>query len=174
MTQRIVTVTLNPAIDMTVGLDRLERGHVNLGRSVTHQAGGKGVNVAGCLADWQVPVVATGLLGEANTELFEALFARKGVADGFCRVPGTNRTNIKISDQSDGQTTDINLPGITAAPADLDAVCERVDAVADVAGIALCGSLAGGLPADTYVRLLARLNRRGARTLLDTSGAPLT
>ncbi|AOE90712.1 1-phosphofructokinase [Ralstonia nicotianae] len=174
MTQRIVTVTLNPAIDMTVGLDRLERGHVNLGRSVTHQAGGKGVNVAGCLADWQVPVVATGLLGEANTELFEALFARKGVADSFCRVPGTNRTNIKISDQSDGQTTDINLPGITAAPADLDAVCERVDAVADVAGIALCGSLAGGLPADTYVRLLARLNRRGARTLLDTSGAPLT
>lgn len=96
------------------------------------------------------------------------------MADGFCRVPGTNRTNIKISDQSDGQTTDINLPGITAAPADLDAVCERVDAVADVAGIALCGSLAGGLPADTYVRLLARLNRRGARTLLDTSGAPLT
>ena len=41
---RIVTVTLNPSIDMTVGLDHLERGRVNLGRSVTHQAGGKGVN----------------------------------------------------------------------------------------------------------------------------------
>ncbi len=174
MTTRIVTVTLNPAIDMTVGLDRLERGRVNLGRSVTHQAGGKGVNVAACLADWQVPVTATGLLGDANADLFEALFARKGVADGFCRVPGTNRTNIKISDQSDGQTTDINLPGIAATPADLDTVCERVDAVPNVAGIALCGSLPGGLPPDTYVRLLARLNRRGARTLLDTSGTPLT
>lgn len=173
MNARVVTVTLNPAIDMTIGLDRLEPGRVNLGRSVTHQAGGKGVNVAGCLADWQVPVVATGLLGETNAELFEALFARKGVVDGFCRVPGANRTNIKISDQADGQTTDINLPGIAATPADLHALCGRIDAVADTAGVALCGSLPGGLPADTYAQLLARLNQRGVRTLLDTSGAPL-
>ena len=171
--QRIVTVTLNPAIDMTIGLERLERGRVNIGRSVTQQAGGKGVNVAGCLADWQVPVVATGLLGDTNAELFEALFARKGVLDGFCRVPGSNRTNIKISDQADGQTTDINLPGIAATPADLEALCKRLDALPDMAGVALCGSLPGGISADTYVPLLARLNRRGVRTLLDTSGAPL-
>lgn len=170
---RIVTVTLNPAIDMTVGLERLERGRVNIGRSVTQQAGGKGVNVAACLADWQVPVIATGLLGDANAELFEALFARKGVVDGFCRVPGTNRTNIKISDQADGQTTDINLPGIDATPADFDALCERIDALSDIAGAALCGSLAGGLPPDAYVTLLARLNRRRVPTLVDTSGTPL-
>ena len=169
----IVTVTLNPAIDMTVGLERLERGRVNIGSSVAQQAGGKGVNVAACLADWQVPVIATGLLGDANAELFEALFARKGVVDSFCRVPGTNRTNITISDQADGQTTDINLPGIDATPADFGALCDRIDALADIAGAALCGSLAGGLPPDTYVRLLARLNRRGVPTLVDTSGAPL-
>jgi len=174
MSKRIVTVTLNPAIDMTIGLERLERGRVNLGRSVTHQAGGKGVNVAGCLADWQVPVVAIGLLGEDNAELFEALFARKGVVDGFCRVPGSNRTNIKISDQADGQTTDINLPGIDATPADLQTLCKRIDGLTDMAGVALCGSLPCGLPADTYTQLLARLNQRGVRTLLDTSGAPLT
>ena len=36
---RIVTITLNPAIDMTIGLERLERGRVNIGRSVTQQAG---------------------------------------------------------------------------------------------------------------------------------------
>lgn len=170
---RIVTITLNPAIDMTIGLESLERGRVNIGRSVTQQAGGKGVNVAACLADWQVPVIATGLLGDANAELFEALFARKGVLDGFCRMPGTNRTNIKISDQADGQTTDINLPGIDATAADLDVLCKRLDALPDIAGVALCGSLPGGVPADTYVSLLARLKRRGVRTLLDTSGLPL-
>jgi len=95
------------------------------------------------------------------------------VLDGFCRVPGSNRTNIKISDASDGQTTDINLPGIDATPADVDALCKRIESVADVAGVALCGSLPGGLPADTYVHLLARLNQRGVRALLDTSGVPL-
>lgn len=173
MSARIVTVTLNPAIDMTIGLDHLKRGRVNIGRSVTQEAGGKGVNVAACLADWQVPVVATGLLGDANAELFEALFARKGVVDGFCRVPGSNRTNIKISDHADGQTTDINLPGIQATPADLHALCQRIEAITDVAGIALCGSLPGGVPADTYAYVLARLGGRGIPTLLDTSGTPL-
>ena len=49
---RIVTVTLNPAIDMTVGLaEPLVWGSVNLAESVTETPGGKGINVASFLAD---------------------------------------------------------------------------------------------------------------------------
>ena len=49
---KLITVTLNPAVDATVTLDRLERGHVHRAKSIRHDAGGKGVNVASCLADW--------------------------------------------------------------------------------------------------------------------------
>ena len=44
---RIVTVTLNPAIDMTIQLtEPLARGSVNLAKSAAETAGGKGINVS--------------------------------------------------------------------------------------------------------------------------------
>lgn len=51
----VVTVTLNPALDQTVTLDALTPGAVHRARGVRKDAGGKGVNVAACLADWGCP-----------------------------------------------------------------------------------------------------------------------
>ena len=109
----IVTVTLNPAIDQTITVEHLRLGSVQRAQAVQFNAGGKGVNVASCLADWGMPVVAAGILGAANAAPFEALFAAKGIADRFIRAPGETRTNIKIADVVTGTTTDINLPGLT-------------------------------------------------------------
>ena len=60
---RIVTVTLNPAIDMTVGLaEPLARGSVNLAESVLEPPRVKGINVASFLADWGLGSSVTGLI----------------------------------------------------------------------------------------------------------------
>ncbi|WP_043609768.1 PfkB family carbohydrate kinase, partial [Novosphingobium sp. B-7] len=63
---RVHTLTLNPAIDETITLDRLVPGQVHRARGVRQNAGGKGINVASCLADWRTPVSAHGLLGRDN------------------------------------------------------------------------------------------------------------
>ena len=112
----ILTITPHPAIDETVSLPSLRPGAVNVATQARRNAGGKGINVASCLADWGAPVVALGLLGQDNAAAFEALFARKGIADACQRVPGSTRTNIKIVAADTGDTTDINLPG-PAVPA---------------------------------------------------------
>ncbi|PNB43163.1 1-phosphofructokinase, partial [Pseudomonas sp. FW305-130] len=78
--------------------------------TVRQNAGGKGVNVASCLADWGVPVTAHGLLGSDNAAPFDALFAEKLIEDRFIRIAGSTRVNLKIVD-AEG-TTDINLDGI--------------------------------------------------------------
>ena len=80
MAAPFVTLSLNPAIDQTVVLEALRPGAVNLARDSLRHAGGKGINVAACLADWGVSVTATGLLGEANDAPFRALFAARGIA----------------------------------------------------------------------------------------------
>lgn len=174
MSATIVTVTLNPALDQTVLLDSLQPGAVNRASSVRLDAGGKGVNVASCLADWGLPVIATGLLGRDNAGEFDSLFARKRIDDRFVRIAGQTRTNIKIVAADSGDTTDINLPG---APADADALAQvraALGELRDRSGIAvLAGSLPAGIDTDAYAALLRQTAASGMRSLLDTSGAPL-
>ncbi|WP_028535771.1 1-phosphofructokinase [Paludibacterium yongneupense] len=175
MSQTIVTVTLNPAIDQTVILDALRPGAVNPARAVTFNAGGKGVNVAGCLADWKASrIVATGLLGRGNADVFETMFRDKDIVDAFIRQEGLNRVNIKLVDSSNHDTTDINLP---AGPTDSEAFPKLLERLQQLAGsghyFVLSGSLPTGLPDDTYIQLLQTLRERGAWVLLDTSGEAL-
>ena len=173
MSARVVTVTLNPAIDQTVMLDALQLGIVNRAASARIDAGGKGVNVASCLADWGIKAVVTGLLGRSNASVFETLFDAKRIDDRFLRLSGETRTNIKIVDR-DGATTDINLPGLKANAGDLNAVSRALGDIcsADMLAV-LSGSLPSGLPDDAYVELLKVVAGKGARAVLDTSGAPL-
>ena len=42
----IVTVTMNPAIDKTVDIERMERGGLNRIKRVVLDAGGRGINVS--------------------------------------------------------------------------------------------------------------------------------
>jgi len=172
MSAPVLTVTLNPAIDETVLLERLRPGHVHRALGVRFNAGGKGVNVASCLADWGGDVTATGILGADNAAAFETLFTAKGIADGFLRAPGETRTNIKLS--HDGDTTDINLPGLSVSVELAAAAADRAEALAGPGTLALlAGSLPEGLGDTFYASLTTRLAARGALVLLDTSGAPL-
>ncbi|WP_026438608.1 1-phosphofructokinase [Acidocella facilis] len=173
MSAPVLTVTLNPALDQTVLLDGLHPGQVHRASAAFVHAGGKGVNVAACLADWGGgPVAASGLLGADNQAAFTALFAAKGIEDGFLRLPGETRTNIKLS--HDGDTTDINLPGLIV-PAGMEAaLADRLEGLAVPGGVVLlAGSLPAGIAPGFYASLIARLAARGVRVLLDSSGAPL-
>lgn len=169
-----ITVTLNPAIDQTVRLARLVPGHVHRAHGVRDDAGGKGINVAACLADWGVPTAALGVLGTDNDGVFRSLFETRGIADACLRVPGATRTNIKLVEDDGGETTDINLPGLELDGAQLDRVAAAL-AARLTAGmpVVLSGSLPKGLPADAWAQLQATVSAAGGRVLLDTSGDAL-
>jgi 1-phosphofructokinase len=170
----ILTLTLNPAIDQTVVLDALVPGSVHRARAVRSHAGGKGVNVACCLADWGLPVAAAGVLGSDNAAPFTQVFTEKGIDDRFVWIPGETRTNLKLLDRRSGDTTDVNLPGLAVSPGTLDAARAVLLDMAGAGTLAvLAGSLPGTLPPETYRDLTARLNARGARVVLDASGGPL-
>ncbi|GHT06082.1 phosphofructokinase [Planctomycetales bacterium] len=170
----IITVTLNPALDQTVTLEKLTVGAVHRASSVEQHAGGKGVNVSSCLADWGVPTLAAGFLGRNNAAIFENFLLKKGIKDRFFRLNGDTRTNIKIVDATG--TTDLNLPGVKLADDDGQKL-ERMllDGVfAATTGTAiLAGSLPPNCPTDIYRKLLTGLKKRGCRVFLDADGAAL-
>lgn len=168
----ILTLTLNPAIDQTVMLDRLIPGDVHRARAVRQDAGGKGINAASCLADWGLPVTVMGLLGTENAAPFDVLFAAKPIIDRCQRHPGGTRVNLKLVDAQG--TTDINMDGAPATQASIDELTATLDAAARPGDlIILSGSLPPGCPPDIYARLTAMLRTKGAIVLLDSSGAAL-
>ncbi|HBC22552.1 1-phosphofructokinase [Stutzerimonas stutzeri] len=170
---RVLTVTLNPALDLTVQLPALRLGEVNRSDNLQVHAAGKGLNVAQVLADLGHQLTVTGFLGEANAQPFEQLFAARGFADEFVRVAGETRSNIKLA-EADGRITDINGPGLEVGAAQRDELLARLERL--VPGhelVVVAGSLPRGVELPWFVELLQQLARLGARVALDTSGAAL-
>ncbi|WP_421682451.1 1-phosphofructokinase [Stutzerimonas urumqiensis] len=170
---KILTVTLNPALDLTVRLPTLRPGEVNRGEALHVQAAGKGLNVAQVLADLGHALTVTGFLGADNPQPFEALFAARGFDDRFIRVPGQTRSNLKLA-EADGRVTDINGPGLMIDPAACDALLARLDAtVPGHAAVVVAGSLPRGIDHLWFGHLLGRIALHGVPIALDTSGPAL-
>lgn len=170
----IVTVTFNPAIDLTVFVDHLVPGAVHRVQRSQHQAGGKGVNVATMLALGGCGVMVSGFLGAANAAIFERHFESHGLCDAFIRVHGETRTGIKVVDARVRETTDFNLPGPAPSAAQRAALVERLLALAEPGRwFVLAGSLPVGLEPDFVADLIQRLRGLGAKVAIDSSGAAL-
>jgi len=165
-----VTITLNPAIDQTVYVERLEVGTLNRMQAMHLTPGGKGVNVASYLADYGFHVAATGFLGLENAALFEEWFARKNIQNRFVYIPGSTRTNIKLVDRSSQQTTEINMPGLAPTAEAQERLMQVIEDLSRTCNwFVLSGNLPPGLAVDTYARLITYLKQRGCHVILDTS-----
>lgn len=169
----VITITLNPAIDLTGHLDELRPGEVNLVHSASRRAAGKGINVASVLAEMGAKVTATGFLGEDNVEEFEQLFKQRRIHDAFIRIPGRTRENVKLAGDH-GQVTDINFPGFRVGPTARQALLDQVRLLASQDTlVVIAGSLPQGIKPEFYAELVREAKRAGSRVVLDTSGAAL-
>ena len=170
---RILTVTLNPALDLTVRLSHLQPGQVHRSQALLSHAAGKGVNVAQVLADLGHSVTVSGFLGENNQAPFNALFASRGFVDAFIRVPGDTRSNIKLA-EDDGRVTDLNGPGPQVSELAQQALLDKLDQIAaSHDAVVVAGSLPQGISAQWLCELLRRLKSLGLKVVLDTSGEAL-
>ena len=170
---RILTLTLNPALDLTVQMSRMEPGQVNRSDAMHTHAAGKGVNVAQVLADLGHQLTVCGFLGEDNLQAFETLFAKRGFVDAFIRVPGETRSNLKLA-EADGRITDINGPGPLVSEAAQQALLDRLDQIAPGHdAVVVAGSLPQGISPAWLQALIVRLKNLGLNVALDTSGEAL-
>ncbi len=170
--QDVVTVTLNPAIDRTITISNFTAGSVNRVELDRSNPGGKGVNVAVALADFGINVAVTGFLGRDNGSGFDQLFLKKKIANFFVRINGFTRVGIKIADPARKQTTDINFPGPTISPLDLEAFTSEINTL-NASWFVLSGSVPPGVSDSIYRDITLSVKKRGYKVLLDASGTPL-
>lgn len=169
----IVTVTANAAIDRTLHVAQLRPGRRQQVLRDHAQAGGKGLNVARVLRALGEPVRAIVVVGGAPGAWILEDLARSGLEASPVWAGGESRTCLEIVDAA-GQVTQLHGAGVAADAHVAEALLGDTDQhLAGAAWLALCGSLAPGLPDDTYARLVERARRRGVAVAVDTSGAAL-
>jgi 1-phosphofructokinase family hexose kinase len=167
----ILTVTLNAAIDRTVGVPNFRQGNRHRAVESRTVAGGKGINVARALGMLGRPVIATGLAGGATGARVLELLEEEAVLTDFTRIVAESRTNIAVIDPTSGEQTEINERGPEVTPAEIDGFFERLDYLARGARICvLAGSLPPGVDPGVYSRLVKQLGERGVTLILDSEG----
>ncbi|MDD6609122.1 MAG: 1-phosphofructokinase [Subdoligranulum variabile] len=164
----IYTVTFNPAIDYVVRLGNpLQPGAVNRAAGEDCVLGGKGINVSGVLAQLGVESVALGFIaGETGAWLERGLTAQGLHTDFIWLENGMTRINVKIKA---GQETELNGAGPNIPESAMQTLETKLDALQKDDVLILAGSIPACLPQSTYERLLARLQGRGVRAVVDAT-----
>ena len=164
----IYTVTFNPAIDYVVRLDApLEVGEVNRARGEDCVLGGKGVNVSGVLAELGCKSVALGFVAGETGAWLERGLAKQGIDTDFIHLPeGMTRINVKIKA---GQETELNGAGPNIPESAMQQLEAKLDTLQEGDILILAGSIPASLAQDTYERLLARLQGKGVRAVVDAT-----
>lgn len=164
----IYTVTFNPAIDYVVRLDSpLAVGQVNRASGEDCVLGGKGINVSGVLAELGCPSVALGFVAGETGAWLERGLAAQGIRTDFVHLTqGMTRINVKIKS---AEETELNGAGPHISEEAVQELEAKLDRLEKDDLLILAGSIPACLPQDTYERLLARLDGRGVRAVVDAT-----
>ena len=170
---KVVTVTLNPALDLTGSLNVLQTGTVNLLDTGSLHPAGKGINVAKVLAELGAEVTVTGLLGSDNQEPFVQLFDSLEITDKFIRVSGASRINVKIVEKS-GQVSDLNFPGVAVKESEIEQFEQTLFALAETHDLfVIAGSLPQGVSTERLADWIKQLQKEGKKVIFDSSNKAL-
>ena len=169
----IVTVTPNPSVDRTVGVDALVRGEVLRTAAQQLDPGGKGINVARALhANSRHTVAVVPVGGPSGAQLL-ALLADTGLEVVTVPIAGSVRSNITIA-EPDGTVTKLNEPGPELSDEECTRLVAATRAVSEGADwLVVSGSLPPGTPVRLLHELLAAGRAAGARVAIDTSEGAL-
>lgn len=170
----IITVTLNPSLDKTLSVPRLQPGELHRARILREDLGGKGINVSRALRALGIASKVVGFVGGSTGQALHSGLLAAGFDVHFIDVGGETRQNITLLDAASGQYTKINEPGPTVSPHHIAALRALIEQMAQPDDLwAFSGSLPPGLPSDFYASLIQRVQERGGRAFLDTSGLAL-
>lgn len=169
----IVTLTINPAIDRTISVDRLafeDRARIS---SSKESAGGRGINASCVIHSFGAPTLAVLTSGGGKGKRLEALLGSCGFPVAVVPIGNEIRTDLTITDRH-GLTIHLNETGPELSAAEVAGVEKVVREKLDGAvWLMLCGSLPPGVPASFYGKLVALARRKEVKTLLHTSGEAL-
>lgn len=169
----ILTVTLNPALDVLTTIDRVSDTHkMRCGPVIKHPGGG-GVNVARVLHRLGAHSVAVYLAGGVTGERHHQLMSAEKVRCHVMPIADETRESFSVHETSSGHDYRFVLPGPQVSAVEYEAGFDYVAQHLPQQFLVLSGGLAPNIPDNFYARLAQIAKAQGVRVVLDASGPAL-
>src|SRR3954468_13216381 len=173
MSKSILTLTVNPALDRIVTVDRLLFEDRAVILSPIEAAGGRGINASRVLTSFGAQNTAITTSGREVGRKFEEQLAEDNFSKEIVKIRSNIRINLTISDRQ-GLSVKLNELGPTLTKPEQNRVIKAVETLLpDFSWLMLCGSLPPGVDEHLYTKLIQLAEKYNVETLLDTDGDPL-
>lgn len=172
--KKVLTVTLNPAIDVRYNTENFRLGEVNRPKYIEKNAGGKGINVSRVLKQLGGDILATGIVGGFTGKYFISKLEKDGIKNDFLETEFETRTCIAVIDKSVKGITEF-LETAEGTKENFDKFLKKYIELLEKGTEIVCGSgsLLKGIGKDSYNILIEEARKKGIKFILDTSGESL-
>ena len=170
----IATITINPAVDLFVNVERVEPTRKLRCSAPKRDPGGGGINVARVAHRLGADVVAIYPMGGAIGKLLHRLIEREGIDSIVTPAHVETRENFTAFEESTGEQYRFVMPGSALHRAEWEACLEKLTSLPEApAFVVVSGSVPPGVPEDFFAQV-ARIGKKlGAKIVVDTSGPAL-
>lgn len=176
-TVRILTVTMNPTLDVATRVERLVNHEKLRCESEAEQVGGGGINVAQVAFSLGAQSKAAFTAGGWRGNEIERRLGEDGIDCLAMHIAGESRQCFTVYETSSAQEFRFILPGPTLSENEWQGCLSQiVHAARSMHWLVLSGSLPPGVPSTFYKQVIDRVRHTGnnsIRIVVDTSGQAL-
>ncbi len=169
----ILTITLNPAVDVYTSIARIEPVHKLRCDAERRDPGGGGINVARVISRLGGDVNAMFTAGGPIGDYLQRLVSAEGVKSSVVTIAGVTRESFTVRETATGSEFRFVLPGPSVTAAEFEACLDTIGKANAPRYVVASGGLPPGAPEDTHARIARMAKALGARVVLDVAGQPL-
>lgn len=164
----IYTVTLNPALDYIMKLEKLHFDDINRTNGEEISYGGKGINVSAILSRLGISSIALGFQAGFTGDWLSQLLEKDGIQADLIKLRnGSTRINVKLRAEAE---LDINARGPEVQEDEIEAFLEKTDKMKSGDILVLAGSVPENLPDDIYEKILSKTADKDVYSVVDAQG----
>lgn len=172
--ERIVTLTLNPAIDKSTTVKAIVPDKKLRCADPVFEPGGGGVNVSRAIKKLGGKSTAIYVAGGYSGKFYRQLLDSEGIESCVIEIEGHTRENLIVVDESAKLQYRFGMPGPALTNEEWQKCLDVLEKSSGVEYIVASGSLPDGVPEDFFARLAAVSKKMNAKLIADTSGQPLS
>lgn len=171
--RKVVTLTINPALDIYSTLDKIEPEKKLRCTTPTKDPGGGGVNVSRVLKRLGLDAQTIYTCGGHTGKLFKDLLVKEEITQDVVEIEEDIRQNFAFSEESSGELYRFGFPGASLQEKEIEKVLEKIRKIDDSEFLVISGSLSPGAPVDLYAKIARIAKEKNIKLIVDTSGPPL-